>query len=87
MTRVAIMERRAVYRQRVLKTGVIILGEKAPKLECAIRNVSDSGATLQMSTTVGIPGNFDVIVDGTKRRCRSQWRTDTLLGVKFESEN
>jgi len=77
-------EKRSVYRKRLLKTGFIIIGDKAPKIQCALKNVSEAGAALQVSTTVGIPGNFDVVIDGTRRRCRSQWRTDTKIGVRFD---
>jgi hypothetical protein len=69
---------------RVLKTGYIVFSDKAPKLECTVRNVSDTGASVQVSTTVGIPANFDVIIDGARRHCSSVWRTDTKIGIEFQ---
>ncbi len=77
-------DKRTIFRKRVLKTAQIILSEKAPKLDCAVRNLSDTGACLQVSTTYGIPANFDVIIEGVRRACRSVWRTDTKLGITFE---
>ena len=77
-------EKRDIYRKRVLKNAQIILSEKAPKLDCAVRNLSDTGACLQVSTTYGIPANFEVVIDGVRRSCRSIWRTDTKLGVTFD---
>jgi len=77
-------EKRAGYRRRILKSAFIVIIDKAPKIECAVRNASESGASLQLSTTVGLPGSFDVVVEGMRRRCRSQWRTDTQIGVTFE---
>ena len=77
-------EKRTAVRRRVLKSAFIVISEKAPKLECSVRNLSDTGAALQVSTTIGIPQNFDLIVDGMRRRCHSQWRTDTKIGVMFE---
>jgi hypothetical protein len=71
-------------RRRVLKSAQIVLSEKAPKLECVLRNLSQTGACLQVSTTFGIPAEFGVIIDGTRRQCRSVWRTDTRLGVVFK---
>jgi hypothetical protein len=68
----------------VLKTAFIVLSDKAPKLECALKNISATGALLQVSTTIGIPKNFDVIIDGLCRRCRAEWRTDTKMGLRFE---
>ena len=77
-------DKRNIFRKRVLKNAQIILSDKAPKLDCAVRNLSDTGACLEVSTTYGIPANFDVIIEGVRRSCRSVWRTDTKLGVTFE---
>lgn len=76
--------KRNAPRQKVLKGAFIVLSEKAPKLECTVRNISTTGAALQVSTTIGLPPAFDLIVDGVRRRCHSQWRTDTKIGVLFE---
>jgi hypothetical protein len=76
-------EKRNATRHRVLKSAFIVISDKAPKLECTVRNLSDTGAALQVSTTIGIPPNFDLIIDGARRHCRSQWRTDTKIGVMF----
>jgi len=39
-----VQENRANVRKRVLKTAQIILSDKAPKLDCAVRNLSNTGA-------------------------------------------
>ena len=78
------IEKRTTSRHRVLKSAFIVISEKAPKLECTVRNISESGAALQVSTTIGIPSHFDVIVDGVRHHCRSVWRSDTKIGVAFE---
>jgi hypothetical protein len=77
-------EKRAAYRRRALKSAQIVISEKAPRIECAVRNISEMGAALQVSTTFGIPGNFDLLSSGGRRRCRSAWRTDTRIAVMFE---
>jgi len=77
-------EQRTIFRKRVLKNAQIVLSDRAPKLECAVRNISDAGACLQVSTTYGIPASFDVIIEGARRPCRSIWRTDTKIGIMFE---
>lgn len=76
-------EKRATFRKRVLKTAQIILSDKAPRLDCTVRNLSNTGACLQLSTTYGIPMNFDIVFDGVRRPCRAIWRTDTKMGVAF----
>lgn len=77
-------DKRTNYRKRILKNAQIILSEKAPKLDCAVRNLTDTGACLQVSTTYGIPATFDVVIEGVRRPCRSIWRTDTKMGIAFE---
>ena len=77
-------EHRIAPRARVLKSGKIASSEKAPKIECTIRNLSETGACLQISSTYGIPAHFDLLLQGTERRaCHVVWRTDTKLGVAF----
>ena len=76
-------EHRTSPRRRVLKTGKVVVSAKAPAVECTVRNVSESGALLQFSTTYGIPPNFDLIFDGARHACRVVWRTDVKIGVAF----
>lgn len=77
-------EKRKLSRKRVFKAAQIIVSDKAPKLLCTARNISEMGACLEVSTTYGIPTKFDAIIDGTRRHCRSIWRTNTKLGIAFE---
>ena len=76
-------EQRINPRRRILKTGQIAFSDKAPKLECAVRNLSATGACLQVSTTHGMPAGFELIVEGARHACKIVWRTDTRLGVRF----
>jgi PilZ domain len=80
----AMNERRQTPRVRVLKSGRIVISDKAPKIECAIRNQSEGGCLLQVSTTFGLPHEFDLVMpDGARRHCRVVWRTETRMGVAF----
>jgi hypothetical protein len=76
-------ERRTQRRQRVSKNAAILVTENSLKLECAVRDLSPQGVRLHLSTTYGIPHQFDVLIDGRRRRCRSIWRTYTEIGVMF----
>lgn len=78
-------ERRKAARARMLKSGRIAVSAKAPKIECAIRNLSDTGACLQVhSGTFGIPREFELQLDGGLRHpCKVIWRTESRLGVSF----
>jgi hypothetical protein len=79
-------ERRGERRGRVLKSGKIIVGAKAPKIDCAIRDLSDGGARLLVpSSTFGVPHEFELLIgDGDRRPCRVAWRTQSALGVEFK---
>ena len=76
-------EKRVTQRRRVLRSAYIVISDKAPKIECAVRNFSEAGAALEVSTTFGIPNSFDIIIDGERRHCRSVWRTNIKMGVAF----
>ena len=76
-------DNRADPRKRLLKSGWIIFSDKTAKLECTVRNLSDTGACLQISTTCGMPSTFGLIIDGVRHSCRIVWRTDSRLGVTF----
>jgi hypothetical protein len=76
-------ERRTTRRMRVLKSGKIIVAEKAPAILCTVRNVSASGACLQMDNQFGIPDTFAVVIDGVQHPCRVAWRSSVRMGVAF----
>ena len=79
----ALAEQRKHVRKRVLRTVHIVLGDKAPKLECTARDLSAQGVRLCFSTTSGIPHAFDVIIGGSRKPALSVWRTCTEIGVLF----
>jgi len=76
-------ENRVRARRRMFKTGKIVLSDKAPKVECTVRNLSDTGACLEVSVTFGIPSRFDFICDGVRLPCRVAWIRDKKIGVVF----
>ena len=76
-------DRRRSRRQRICKSAALLISDKAPRLECAAKNISQHGARMAVSTTYGIPADFDLVINGVRRRCRSIWRTDTQMGVAF----
>jgi hypothetical protein len=67
---------------RVLKIAVVLMSDKA--IQCTIRKFSATSATLEVPNTVGIPENFDLVVDGIRRPCHAVWKSDTEIGVEFE---
>jgi hypothetical protein len=56
------VETRRAARHRVLKAAKICLG--AGTIDCTVRNLSSSGAALEVSNQVGIPEKFTLAVPG-----------------------
>lgn len=76
-------ETRSAPRHRVLKPGTIEFGGGG--VDCLVRNLSLTGAALEVSSQVGIPERFSLVVpgDGLHLRCRIVWRSGYRIGVLF----
>ncbi|MCK1732918.1 PilZ domain-containing protein [Bradyrhizobium sp. 138] len=76
-------ERRDKARHRVLKAGTIEFGGGA--IDCTVRNLSDTGAALGVTSPVGIPEHFTLFVqaDGSHRPCTVIWRKEKRIGVRL----
>jgi hypothetical protein len=79
------MERRRQVRARTLKSGRIIFNQRGSVIDCTVRNLSPAGACLNVASTIGIPEEFEVMLDAdnTTRSCRVVWHKEKQLGVKF----
>jgi hypothetical protein len=78
-------ERRATIRHRTLKGGKIALNEGFSVIDCTVRNLSTTGAMLRVTSVVGIPDAFQLVMsDGQKFDCVVQRRTGTDIGVSFQ---
>ena len=75
---------RVAPRHRVLKAGSIEFNGGI--IDCTVRNISDTGAQIEVASQVGIPDNFWLVISGsqTPRHCRVAWRNDKKLGVAFD---
>jgi hypothetical protein len=75
---------RIASRRRVLKAGSIEFG--GGEFECTIRNVSETGAALEVITPLYIPDRFTLVVQSeeSKRACRVIWRKQKRIGVTFD---
>jgi hypothetical protein len=75
-------ENRDSRRHRVLKGGHILFG--GGSIDCTVRNLSDTGAALDVTSPVGIPTEFTLVTDDSQRPCRVVWRKEKRIGVTFE---
>jgi PilZ domain len=71
-------------RQRILKAGTISFDRAG--IDCTVRNVSGTGACLEIESPVGIPNNFTLVIskDNLKRPCRVAWRSARRIGIRFD---
>jgi hypothetical protein len=80
----AMDEHRIAPRRRVLKAGSIHFG--GGSIDCTIRNLSQTGAALEVVTPLFIPDRFTLVVESEdlKRPCHVAWRRDRRIGVAFD---
>jgi hypothetical protein len=69
----------------VLKGGKISFHQLGTSTDCRVRNLSEFGACLVVTSPVGVPNEFELILnrDKTPRRCRVEWRSANQIGVSF----
>ncbi len=77
-------DNRSTQRKRTYKGGRIHLSA-ASTMDCLVRSLSKSGASLEIETPVGIPDTFSLLIadEGRTRNCRVAWRRLRRIGVKF----
>jgi hypothetical protein len=77
-------ERRTSPRHRVFKAGTIEFS--GSKIDCVIRNISATGAAIEVKSPAWFPDSFVLAVasDGSARRCHIIWREDKRIGVAFD---
>jgi PilZ domain len=77
-------ENRQSPRLRTLKGGTIIFGVAAG-IDCVIRNLSETGAALEVESPIGIPEDFTLLIkpEIIKRKCQVIWRSAKRIGVRF----
>ena len=70
------------------KGGRIVFNAGRSTIDCTVRNLSPRGAKLQVTSVIGIPDTFDLLLDGHARQpCRVAWRSLKELGVSFTPEH
>jgi PilZ domain len=77
-------ERRKAQRHRVYKAGTIEFSGTA--IPCLIRNLSTSGAAIEVNTPLWFPDRFTLGIpgDGERKPCHIIWRREKRIGLEFE---
>jgi len=81
--RISARDRRLSPRIKTLK-GAQILWPTGSAVKCIIRNLSETGAKLEVHSHL-VPGTFDLVFDRdrSRRSCRVVWRKEPMMGVRF----
>ena len=77
------IEKRAAQRYRVFKGGTITFENSG--IACTVRNMSDSGAAIDLENPVTLPQSFTLSIsrDNIVRNCRTVWRSERRIGLAF----
>jgi hypothetical protein len=78
-------DKRIAPRHRVLKQGRLAF-DGGGAVDCTVRNLSDTGARLEVVTPVGLPESFTLVIPADKfaRRGHAVWSHDKRIGVAFD---
>jgi hypothetical protein len=78
------VESRRQARHRVLKAGTIEFNGGA--IDCKIRNLSATGAALEVVSQTGVPEKFTLVLsgDGLHMPCHIVWRKAYRIGIAFD---
>jgi hypothetical protein len=78
-------EKRIAPRHRVLKQGRLAF-DGGGAVDCMVRNLSDTGARVEVISPVGLPEAFTLVIPADKftRRCHAVWSHDKRIGVAFD---
>jgi hypothetical protein len=76
-------EQRRALRRRILKPGTIAL-RNGGTFSCIIRNISDTGAAIEIESSIGLSRNFTLVIASEKFPCRVTWYKGKRIGVRFD---
>jgi hypothetical protein len=80
--------KRAAPRQRTLKSAKIVHLTKWLVVDCAVRDISATGAKLQCKAQMSVPDEmrFLMVSENTIRTAKVVWRREDLIGIEFTGE-
>lgn len=72
-------------RVRTFLKGRVIFNNRMSTIDCVVRNISSTGAKLQLTETVTLPDLFELFIPqkGETVRAKLRWRRGEEAGVSF----
>jgi hypothetical protein len=81
------LERRLAPRRNTRIEAKIVYAGGRTTRPCIIRNVSETGAKIEVAAVAGIPDTFDLLIPGHHpHHCRVMWRSLKEMGVAYRDE-
>jgi hypothetical protein len=78
------LEKRLSPRRNTAIEATIVFDGGRTRIRCIIRNMSETGAKLEVASVTRIPRTFDLVVDKVRpQACIVIWRAVKELGVQF----
>ena len=78
------LEKRLTPRRNTMIEAHIVFDGGRSRLACIIRNLSDSGAKLEVAAAKPIPNSFDLVAPGHRPHAsRVVWRALREIGIEF----
>ena len=80
------VERRPKPRKRVLLKGVVVYAAGAYSFDCIFRNLSETGAWIDVGSNSQLPSTFHLINvrDSIVYRAKQVWKMGADVGLSFE---
>jgi hypothetical protein len=82
-------DRRQSARDKVIYGGVAEIGENGATRDCVVRNISETGASVEFSNVVNLPREQMSLTIARKGRsflAKIVWWRDNFVGLAFSSE-
>jgi PilZ domain len=81
-------DNRIARRQRVLKTAKLVSKDYNTVIDCAVKDLSETGAKLKVGSQASVTNDmlFVLPIDNTMRDFKVVWRKDDLVGIHFTSD-
>ena len=80
------MDKRRAQRHLTLRTGRILAEDGQGTVDCAVLNISQTGACILVPAGTMIPEGFELAIDCETmvRNCQVVWRDGPRIGLSFD---
>ena len=78
------LEKRLAPRRNTMIVATLVFNGGQTRIDCLIRNLSETGAKLEVATVRSIPDTFELMAPGHRPHgCQVVWRSLKEMGVEF----